>query len=145
MAGTAREREGARRRDDETAMEQGILGFATLLIGLTFGRHPVELMVSPPVAEVRLLLDEREVSVLHGPPWVAHVDFGVAGPHRLVAVGCDQSGAELARSVQWVNLPRPEADLDLVLERDAERRPEATSRSSPEGGRRSPTLLRAPG
>jgi hypothetical protein len=100
-------------------MEQGILGFATLLIGLTCGRQAVELMVAAPVAEVRLLLDGREVASLARPPWVAHVEFGAAAPHRLEAIGRDRTGGEVARAVQWVNLPRSEADLDLVLERAA--------------------------
>jgi hypothetical protein len=99
-------------------MEQGILAFATLLIGLTCGRQPVELMAAPPVAEVRLLLDGREVAALSQPPWVASVDFGAAAPHRLEAVGRDRAGTEVARSLQWVNLPRSETDLDIVVERD---------------------------
>ena len=100
-------------------MEPGLLGFTTLLIGLTAGRVPVELMVAHPVAQVRLAVDDRAVAVLGAPPWRAEIDFGSApAPHRLEAVGLDGGGAEIARAVQWVNLPRPEAELDLVLERD---------------------------
>ena len=101
-------------------MEQGLLGFATLLIGLTAGRMPIELMVAHPVAQVRLVLDGRPVAEIGAPPWRTQIDFGAApAPHRLEAVGLDASGAEIARAVQWVNLPRPEAELELVLERDA--------------------------
>jgi hypothetical protein len=100
-------------------VDQGLLGFATLLIGLAAGRQPVELLVSRPVASVRLLLDGREVAALSQPPWRAVLDLGAApSPHRVDAVGFDRAGAEVARAVQWVNLPRPEAALDLVLERD---------------------------
>lgn len=100
-------------------MDQGLLGFATLLIGLAIGRQPVELLVSRPVASVRVLLDGKEVASLVRPPWRAVLDLGVGPiPHRVDAVGLDSAGAEIARAVQWVNLPRPEAELDLVLEKD---------------------------
>ena len=104
-------------------MEQGLLGFATLLIGLTVGRMPVELMVAPPVAQVRMVLDGEPVAEIAAAPWRAEVDFGVhPAPHRLEAFGLDGSGAEIAHAVQWVNLPRLEAELDLALERDAANR-----------------------
>jgi hypothetical protein len=107
-------------------MEQGLLGFATLLIGLTVGRMPVELMVSHPVAQVRMVLDGRPIAAIDAPPWRTQIDFGAApAPHRLEAFGLDGSGARIAHAEQWVNLPRPEAELDLVLERDAAGRPVA--------------------
>jgi len=100
-------------------MDQGLLGFATLLIGLTIGRQPVELMAARPVAQVRLQLDRHEVAVLSGAPWRAEIDFGQAPvPRRLEAIGLDAAGVEVARATQWVNLPRPEAELDLLIERD---------------------------
>jgi hypothetical protein len=99
-------------------MDQGLLGFATLLIGLATGPRPVELLVARPVAAVTVILDGREVAALAAPPWRAVVDLGEGPrPHRLEAVGLDRGGAEIARAVQWVNLPRPSVDLDLVLER----------------------------
>ena len=71
-------------------MEQGLLGFATLLIGLTVGKLPVELMVAQPVARVRLVLDGREVATLDAPPWRTQIDFGPSpAPHRLEAFGLD--------------------------------------------------------
>jgi len=107
-------------------MEQGALAFATLLIGLTVGRVPVEVLATAPVAQVRVLLDGAPVAAAVAPPWRVDVDFGAAPtPHRLEAIGLDSAGAEVARAVQWVNLPRPSAELDLVLERDARGRPAA--------------------
>jgi len=43
-------------------------------------------------------------------------------PHELVARALDQSGGELARARQWINMPRPPAEAGILLERDAEGR-----------------------
>lgn len=106
-------------------MDQGLLGFVTLLIGLATGPQTVELLVSRPVAEVRLILDDREVAALKQPPWRARVDLGAwPAPHRLEAAGLDAAGKEVARVAQWVNLPNPEVALDVVLDRGASGRVE---------------------
>jgi hypothetical protein len=100
-------------------VDQGLLGFATLLIGLATGRQQIDLLLSPPVASVVVSLDDRTIAALAGPPWRVAVDLGeLPMPCRLDAVGRDASGREIARAVQWINLPHPEAVLDLVLEKD---------------------------
>ncbi|MES1240677.1 MAG: hypothetical protein ABUT39_03565 [Acidobacteriota bacterium] len=96
------------------------IAFLTLFLGLTLGAYPVELAVEGPVASVDLLLDGAaagRIAPPKGSPWKGQVDFG-AGllPHELVARGLDEAGQEVARTRQWVNLPRPAAEVGIVLE-----------------------------
>lgn len=101
------------------------MAFLTLFLGLTLGPQPVELTVTGPVAAVELLLDGAPVARLDGPPWKGEIDFGPALlPHELVARALDGQGRETGRVSQWVNLPRPPAEVDLVVvESDARGRP----------------------
>lgn len=100
--------------------------FLTLFLGLTLGAYPVEVSVEGPVAAVELLLDGASAGRIAGPPWTGQVDFGTAlQPHELVARAVDAQGREVARARQWVNLPRPEAEVEIVLEGGAEGRPNA--------------------
>jgi hypothetical protein len=47
------------------------------------------------------------------------LDLGpVLGPHELVARALDPGGKELARARQWINMPRPPAEAEILLERD---------------------------
>ena len=102
------------------------IAFVTLFLGLTLGAYPVEVSVEGPVAAVELLLDGASVGRIAGPPWTGQVDFGTAlQPHELVARALDSQGQEVARARQWVNLPRPEAEVEIVLEGGAEGRPDA--------------------
>ena len=94
-----------------------MIAFATLILGLVLGVRPVELTVGDEVARVELLLDGQRVALLEAPPWRSLVDFGsTLEPHRLTAVAFDQSGGETARIEQWLNLPRSEAEAQLVVE-----------------------------
>jgi hypothetical protein len=91
-----------------------------LLIGLVTGRQPVEFLVGRPVECVRVLLDERELEVLRAPPWTVEVDFGEDPvPHRLEVRGATATGTEVARAEQWINVPRPNVELEVVLEASA--------------------------
>lgn len=102
------------------------IAFVTLFLGLTLGAYPVEVSVEGPVAAVELLLDGASVGRIAGPPWTGQVDFGTALlPHELVARALDSQGQEVARVRQWVNLPRPEAEVEIVLEGSADGRPNA--------------------
>jgi hypothetical protein len=93
------------------------VAFATLFLGLVIGLQPVELVVGEGVARVELVLDGAVVAETAGPPWRIACDFGAElAPHRLEAVARDASGGELGRAVQWINLPRPEAEVTVVLE-----------------------------
>lgn len=94
------------------------VAFATLLLGLTLGVHPVTVVVADPAAEVELLLDGEPVGTATAETsWTVPVDFGQElAPHHLVAVARDAEGGELGRAGQPINLPRPAADAELVVE-----------------------------
>ncbi|HKH44592.1 MAG TPA: hypothetical protein VKM72_08005 [Thermoanaerobaculia bacterium] len=100
--------------------------FLTLFLGLTLGPQPIELTVTGPVAAVELLLDGAPAGRMAGPPWKGEIDVGPSlVPHELVARGLDDQGAEIARTRQWLNLPRPPAEVDILLENGASGRPVA--------------------
>lgn len=100
--------------------------FVTLLLGLISGPIPVHVTVEGPVAAVEYVLDGTVVASPKHPPWKATVDFGPELlPRELVARALDKDGDEISRTVQWVNLPRPHAEVEIVLEDDAQGRPAA--------------------
>ena len=94
------------------------IAFLTLFLGLTSGSQPFELSVSGRAAAVEIVLDGTVVQRLKGgPPWKGKLDFGAdLVPHELVARALDADGRELARTRQWINLPRPPAEVELALE-----------------------------
>ena len=94
--------------------------FTTLFLGLVAGTQPVALQVSGPVHLVRVTLDGREVAAMTQPPWRTSVDLGRdLLPRELTAVGFNARGDEIARATQILNLPRPTAEFEIVLERGA--------------------------
>ena len=96
-----------------------MIAFETLFLGLVVGLQPVGVVVGPQVAAVELRLDGAAVVTLRAAPWQAPCDFGAdPHPHVLDAIARDRSGTELGRARQWVNLPRPDAEAHLLLERD---------------------------
>ncbi len=98
--------------------------FLTLFLGLLVGPHEVEVMVNTAVAAVELRLDDAAVARLEGEPWRAEVDFGDDLAFReLEAVAFDSDGNELDRTAQAINVPRPQAEVELLLERDESGRP----------------------
>ena len=105
----------------ESRASGAMIEFATLFLGLVAGPQVVELTAAAEVAEIRILVDRKEVAVDTEPPWRAEFDLGSAlKPHLLEAVAFDAAGNELGRSAQRLNLPRPPAEARLVLERDTE-------------------------
>lgn len=97
-----------------------MLVFLTIYLGLIAGRQPFELRADPAVKSVQLLLDGKEVAALTEAPWRTTVDLGtVIEPHEIVAVGRDANGNEIARVSQVINLPRPRAEVHLVVQRNA--------------------------
>ncbi len=96
------------------------IAFLSLFLSLTSGSQKVELSLGgavPQVAAVEILLDGATAATLKSPPWEAKVDFGpTLLPHELVARALDADGRELARARQWVNLPRPPAEVEIALE-----------------------------
>ncbi|MFQ5526401.1 MAG: hypothetical protein ACE5GX_09095 [Thermoanaerobaculia bacterium] len=96
-----------------------MIEFVTLLLGIAAGPQTVELSASNEVAEIRLFLDRRQVASDSEAPWRVDFDLGEElRPHRLEAVAYDAEGAELARTSQRLNVPRPPAEARVVLERD---------------------------
>lgn len=96
-----------------------MIAFVTLLLGLISGVYPIEVTVSGPVVAVELTLDGAPAGRIEGPPWKAPVDLGAdLRPRELVARALDAEGQEIARASQWLNLPRPPAEVEIVLERE---------------------------
>lgn len=93
------------------------MAFLTLFLGLTSGVNPFELSVGAPAAAVEIVLDGQMVERLSGPPWKGEIDFGPdLAPRHLVARALDAAGREIARTEQWINLPRPPAEVEIALE-----------------------------
>lgn len=102
------------------------IAFLTLFLGLVLGPQPIELTVTGPVAAVELVLDGAPAGRIAGPPWKGQIDFGASlVPHELVARALDDQGSEIGRVRQWINLPRPPAEVDILLENGASGRPAA--------------------
>jgi hypothetical protein len=94
------------------------LAFLSLFLGLISGNQSVSLGVSDDVVAVDLLLDGATVAHLDAAPWMAKVDFGKdLLPHHLVARAVDAKGTSLAQIEQWINLPRPSSEIELLINR----------------------------
>jgi len=97
-----------------------VLAFGSLFLGLVRGPNTVELMVGQPITQVEIRLDGREVGKLQQAPWRLDVDLGPELlPHLLEAVGRDDTGRQVASVQQRINLPRPPAEVEVLLRRDA--------------------------
>jgi hypothetical protein len=96
------------------------IAFTSLFLGLVMGVHPVGVAVEGPAAAVAIELDGRSVGQVAREPWSLDVDLGRdLAPHELVARALDPAGRELSRTQQWLNVPRPPAEVTLLLERNA--------------------------
>jgi hypothetical protein len=103
-----------------------MIAFATLLLGLISGVYPIEVTVGGAVTAVEITLDGAPAGRLEGPPWVARVDLGSdLRPREMTARGLDAEGREVARVTQWLNLPRPPAEVEIVLENGADGTPKS--------------------
>jgi hypothetical protein len=97
-----------------------MIAFASFFLGLVVGLQPVTVLVQGPVAAVSFELDGKIVGRAARPPWTLPVDFGAELlPHELVGRAFDQEGRELGETRQFLNLPRPPAEVEVLLERDA--------------------------
>ena len=98
--------------------------FTTLFLGLVAGNQTTGVLVGGPAAAVEYRLDGKPLGRVHSSPWELRVDFGAdLSPHELVASALDGEGREVARARQWLNLPREDAETEVVLERNAKGRP----------------------
>jgi len=96
-----------------------VVKFLTLLAGLVVGVENVEVAVIEPAARVELRLNGRVVAGTSAPPWVLRCDFGrELHPGLVEAVAFDESGRELGRDAQRVNLPESRAEAAIVPETD---------------------------
>ena len=96
-----------------------MIAFASLFLGLVVGVLPVTVLVEKPVAAVRFELDGKSIGHIERPPWTLPIDFGQEPlPHELVARALDAAGKEIGVERQLVNLPRPPAEVEVLLERD---------------------------
>jgi len=103
-----------------------MIAFVTLLLGLISGVYPIEVKVGSAVTAVEYRLDGVLVERREAPPWVARVDLGNGlRPQVLSVHAFDAGGQEIAHATQWLNLPRPSAEVDVVLEKDPAGRPRA--------------------
>jgi hypothetical protein len=72
------------------------------------------------------MVDGSPAGRLEGPPWVAQVNLGPdLRPRELAARALDAEGKEIARTSQWLNLPRPPAEVVVVLENSPDGAPSA--------------------
>jgi hypothetical protein len=98
------------------------LVFLTFLLGLTTGQATVSLQADPAIASIRLELDGHAAATIDDAPWTASVDFGSELiPQRLIAIGYDASGHEIARTSQDVNLPRAAAEVEILVKNEGGR------------------------
>ncbi len=100
--------------------------FLSFFLWLMTDVHPVKVAVDPGVASVEILLDGESIGFVHEPDWEVKCDFGRhLRPHELVAVARDEAGSELGRAVQLVNLPRAEAEVEIVFDGESPEAPTA--------------------
>ena len=93
--------------------------FVSLFLGIVSGQQPVVLQVSGPVDHVRVMLGSQEVAAMTRAPWSAVVDFGPElAPRELAAIAYDADDREIARAAQVINLPRPMAEFEIMLDGD---------------------------
>lgn len=98
-----------------------MIEITTLLLGLMAGPRMVTFTAAPQVASVVFHVDGEVVVgvVPEEGRGVARVPLGdMLMPHRVTAVAYDEAGRELGRDDEWVNLPRPEIETELVLHGD---------------------------
>jgi VWFA-related protein len=96
-----------------------MISFVTYFLLLVIGVHPVQVAVSSDVEWVELRLDGVLVGRADREPWTIECDFGDRlRPHELVASAFGGEGQHLAEVRQWINMPRPKAEVGVLLERD---------------------------
>lgn len=96
-----------------------MIKFLSLYLGLVTGAQPVEVVVGAEVARVEYFLDGESVGEVTAEPWSLEVDCGSRLlPRRLEAVAYDEARSEIGRAEQLLNVPRPSAEIGVVLDRD---------------------------
>lgn len=79
-------------------------------------REPLDHTIGGVAAGVKIV-PRHPAGTVEGPAWTATLDFGSAVlPHHLVARALAKDGGEVGRAEQWVNLPRPPAEVQILPE-----------------------------
>ncbi|MFQ5350333.1 MAG: hypothetical protein ACE5EG_07820, partial [Thermoanaerobaculia bacterium] len=93
-----------------------MIEFLTLCLGVVSGNEHVELSTGVDTASVELRLDGSRAGLRRQAPWEFDIDLGIdPAPHALVGIAYDAAGRELARSRQWINVPRSSAETRIGL------------------------------
>jgi hypothetical protein len=93
--------------------------FITLFLGIVSGKQGIELQGDTNIASIRLVLAGQEIARLTQPPWRTEIDLGSnLVPRELEAIGYDAKGNEVGRASQVLNLPKPAAEVQIVLGED---------------------------
>lgn len=91
----------------------------TRLLGLISAHHDIEVQADPSVHAVEIVLDGKVTDVLREPRWRTKLDLGSElAPHEVIAIARDADGREMARDIQFVNVPRPYAEIGVIFHRD---------------------------
>ncbi len=89
--------------------------FVSLFLGLVSGTQWVDMRADPEVKTIRITVGNQEVASLVRPPWHTAINLGGLAPSQLVATGFDDRGEAVASASQFLNLPRPVAEIEIVL------------------------------
>ena len=104
------------------------LVLTTRLLALVNGEQFVNVQTGPTVESVAIVLDGKPIARLRK-PFQTVVNFGPElAPHELASIAYDGQGNEVGRDTQIVNLARPPAEVEIVLDRQANGRLRATLR-----------------
>ena len=94
------------------------LVLTTRLLALVNGEQFVNVQTGPAVESVAIVLDGKTISRLRS-PFQTVVNFGPElAPHELTSIAYDAQGNEVGRDTQIVNLARPPAEVEIVLDRE---------------------------
>lgn len=103
-----------------------MITFMTLFLGLTAGPQHIAFAVDPSVRAIELRIDGTSVRILSSPPWETSCDFGAGlAPHEIIGRAMDSTGREIGRVRQLVNVTRPAAEGEIVIERGKDDQPVA--------------------
>lgn len=92
--------------------------FVTHLLGLAAGEQPIELRAGSDVARIELRRDGQPLATITRPPWRTVIDLGPdLVPFELTAHAFDAEGRDEGSDRQTVNLPRPRAEVEILLGR----------------------------
>lgn len=90
--------------------------FVSLFLGLVSGVQPVDLRVDQEVKSVTVTVSGRVVATMTQAPWRTLADLGpTLDPRELAAIAYDDRGNEIGRATQILNLPRPIAEVEILL------------------------------